>query len=59
MIEEERLRISGEYESIDQFLEIVDRLFEFLYLDVSQQYDTIVENFQQLIHVYAPLRQTG
>ena len=42
-----------------EFLESVDWVFEFLYLDVSQHYDRFVDIIHQLIDVYVPLRRTG
>ena len=57
--EDERLWTRGDYESMVEFPESVDWVFEFLYLDVAQQYDRFVQILQQLINVYVPLRQTG
>ena len=57
--EHERLWIRGDYECMAELLESVDWVFEFLNLEVSQQYDSFVQIIQQLIIVYVPLRQTG
>ena len=44
--DDERLWTRGDYESLAEFLESVDCVFEFLYLDVSHQYDRLMQILQ-------------
>ena len=43
MSEDERLLICGDYESTAEFLELVDWVFESIYLGVSQRWDRFMQ----------------